>query len=327
MKPELIFFTTIMLFFSQLSAGVADTTRTQTIPIQQGWNAVYLEVEPEDNRTDAVFEGAPVTMAATYFHRYSVISVPTDPGQTPFEKEGWGLWYSPDQPAAFAKNLYYLKAGRAYLIRSDADFQWTVTGAVKYRPPRWRPDSYNLVGFTVDPQSPPTFEQFFRGSPAHADHRIYRLAGGEWKQVAKPTEEFILPETAYWIYCKGGSNFTGPLEVRIPYGDSLDFGNKATRLEMRFINRSSDPVNVTVINLGGGVGLPISYEVRDLSKGETVLRPLTGGYDAGTLESGGFMKLVFDVHRELFSESQASTVLRISDGVSGYYDVPVTAEK
>ena len=51
-------------------------------------------------------------MAATYFHRYSVMKVPTDPGETPFEKEGWGVWYSPDQPASFAKNLFFLMAGR-----------------------------------------------------------------------------------------------------------------------------------------------------------------------------------------------------------------------
>lgn len=326
MKFKPIFFTIIIIFISQLSSAGADTIRTQTIPLQQGWNAVYLEVEPEENSSDAMFEGTPVTMAATYFHLYSVMQVPTDPGETPFEREGWGVWYSPDQPAAFAKNLYYIQAGRAYLIRSDSEFEWTVTGEVKFRPVRWQPNSYNFVGFTVDAQSPPTFEQFFRGSDAHADHRIYRLIGGEWKKVVKPVEEFVGSGAAYWVYCNGGSDYAGPLEVDIPYGDSLDFGKVTTTQVLRFANRSPDPLAVTVTNLGAEAGLPLSYEVRNLSKGETTLHRLTGSYEAGTLEAGEFMKLYLDVHRELFSESEASTVLRISDDVGGYYDVPVTCE-
>ncbi len=327
MKRILItFFIMLIMIVSQSSEAGADTLRTQTIPLQQGWNAVYLEVEPEDNASDAMFEGTPVTMAATYFHLYSVMKVPTDPGETPFEKEGWGVWYSPGEPAAFAKNLYYIQAGRAYLIRSESDFQWTVTGAVKFRPVRWQSNSYNFVGFTVDAQSPPTFEQFFRGSDAHANHRIYRLIGGEWKKAAKPVEEFVEAGTAYWIYCNGGSDYTGPLEVEIPYGDSIDFGNVTAAMAVRFTNRSPDPLAVTVTNLNGQAGLPLSYEVRDLSKGETTLHRLTGSYAAGTLEAGGVMKLYLDVHRELFSAPEASTVLRISDDVGGYYDVPVTAE-
>lgn len=35
----------------------------------------------------------------------------------------------------------------------------------------WGTDSFNLVGFAVDPPAPPTFGSWLNGSPAHAGQR------------------------------------------------------------------------------------------------------------------------------------------------------------
>ena len=52
----------LVLFISALvpasHAGIA--TVTQSIELQPGWNAVYVEIEPENNDIETIFSGIPV---------------------------------------------------------------------------------------------------------------------------------------------------------------------------------------------------------------------------------------------------------------------------
>ena len=40
--------------------------RTQTIQLEAGWNAVYLEIEPRKGEPSALFAGTPIEIAAAY---------------------------------------------------------------------------------------------------------------------------------------------------------------------------------------------------------------------------------------------------------------------
>ena len=40
---------------------------TQTIPLQPGWNAVFLEVQPEPDQCESVFQGLPVESVSPRF--------------------------------------------------------------------------------------------------------------------------------------------------------------------------------------------------------------------------------------------------------------------
>ncbi|KPA17716.1 hypothetical protein MHK_002068 [Candidatus Magnetomorum sp. HK-1] len=37
------------------------------------------------------------------------------------------------------------------------DFTLNISGTPQFKNQRWKPDSFNLTGFHVDPQAPPTF--------------------------------------------------------------------------------------------------------------------------------------------------------------------------
>ena len=84
--------------------------------------------------------------------------------------------------------LFAVQANRAYLLKIDGNqpVTWTVTGTPEVQNYRWAPDSFNLVGFPVDPQQQPTFGQFLAPSPAHAGQPIYRLVAGQWQEVTSP---------------------------------------------------------------------------------------------------------------------------------------------
>src|SRR5689334_13930156 len=45
----------------------AEISRTQTITIHRGWNAVYLQVSPTNRDPSAVFANTPFDIVGTYF--------------------------------------------------------------------------------------------------------------------------------------------------------------------------------------------------------------------------------------------------------------------
>ena len=70
-----------------LSTAVADgLERTQVVELEAGWNAVYLEVEPEEAAPEAVFEGMPVDVVAQYFQRQSPVQFIANPEEVDFHK-------------------------------------------------------------------------------------------------------------------------------------------------------------------------------------------------------------------------------------------------
>src|SRR5262245_14888892 len=120
----------------------ADTTRTQTISLHKGWNAVYLQVTPTYTTPSDVFAGTPVGIVATYFGATTSAQYLQDPSSTQWKQEGWGVWYAPSRTDAFLSTLNGIVGNRAYLIFSKADFTWTVTGAVTFTKIRWKGNAF-----------------------------------------------------------------------------------------------------------------------------------------------------------------------------------------
>ena len=152
--------------------------RIQEVALQEGWNSVFLEVEPLDDSPQKVFAGLPVDKVATFFKSPSSNQFVTDPGVDLFKGRGWGVWYAPGLPEAFLKSLDAIYGNRAYLVHTTEACQWRVSGEVKASAVRWQPDAYNLVGFSVRTPGGPTFQQFFAGSKAHRGQSVYRLVEG-----------------------------------------------------------------------------------------------------------------------------------------------------
>src|SRR5205085_3881030 len=117
----------------------------------------------------------PVTVVTSYFNLNAPVEFIKDPTAIKWNKEGWKVWYGPGRADAFLSSLFAIDGNRAYLIYSSQNFTWNVPGSVALEAVRWKGDSFNLTGFCLDEQSPPTFDKFFSASAAHRACRIYRL--------------------------------------------------------------------------------------------------------------------------------------------------------
>lgn len=229
-------------------ASLAAQSINQSITLQPGWNAVWLEVEPETNRTNQVFEGLPVSSVWTRLERTTSVEFIQSVSEAAFTKEGWQRWFPPSREESLFNNLFTVQANRAYLIKlsGSAPVIWNLTGRPSLRRPDWVPDSFTLRGAPVDPATPVTFLDFFRHSPAHSTggtglQPIYRLnsASGAWQPV-NPSDLMKHGE-ACWIFTKGASDYSAPLDVRVELGDGLDFGGELTGLNLRVRTMRTTP--------------------------------------------------------------------------------------
>ena len=182
------------------SAATTDAaTTTQTFPLQAGWNAIYLEVEPIN--TSPLVNIAPPNEDPVMVHEKSTVEVvfgslqcdkclesvwtwntPTsqidyivDPSEGLWDAPGWRR-YIPEQNVgpdgasrAFLTDLANLHANTAYLVKlkddpPDATYSLTVTGTPVVEDHHWVKGSYNLAGFPIAPDdlysTPPTVDEF-----------------------------------------------------------------------------------------------------------------------------------------------------------------------
>lgn len=248
-RPDLLSVLALVIVLLAQTVRAANT-RTQTLQLEAGWNAVFLEIYPADSDPATVFGNTPVDIAAAFYDSGSSAQFMTDPGTDLFHLGGWAVWYSNKRPDAFLKTLYAIYGQQAYLVHAKNAFTWQVTGAVVPPQIHWRPNSFNLVGFSVAPVGGPTFAQFFAGSAALRNQPIYRLTAGSWRKVTVPDAETIRAGEAFWIYCDGASDYQGPLRVKTETVQGLVVGSEADSLTLQ--NQTDHPITPTVEQVATG---------------------------------------------------------------------------
>lgn len=221
--------TLALLIAALLAPGAqAAPTHTQTFSLHPGWNAIYLEVAPPVADPAVVFAGVPLMSVWTWNPKTTSAEFIQNPSEEAFTRAGW-LGYFPPGPFAALTNLFAIQANRAYLVRigGAANVPLTVSGRPSVRTTSWVANSLNLVGFHVDPASPPTFASFLASSSAHAGQAIYRLGlDGIWAPL--PASTPIQSGEAYWVFCFGTSSFTAPAWADLSLGDGLDYAQSVT---------------------------------------------------------------------------------------------------
>jgi len=207
-----------LIFFVIAAVGVQSVygaaLRTQVFQLKEGWNAIYLDVDPVVNDPEVVFAGTPVDIVASYEGTAFTQQFSANPGADLVSELGWATWYAPSRDDSFLSELGSVFGKSVYLVHAKSDVSVEVEGTVSCTPVLWKAGSYNLVGFTLDDQTPPTFAQFFGGSSAHSSSSIYRLTGGVWKKIINPANTVMASGEAFWIFCDGPSTYQGPLEVK-----------------------------------------------------------------------------------------------------------------
>lgn len=296
---------------------------TQTFELREGWNAIFLEVVPDDAAMETHFEGTPVEMVAAYFPGHAAFEFIKDPDDTPWQRDRWNVWYAPDREDAFLTDLRALVTNQAYLIKASADVTVSISGRVFIANKRWQANAFNLVGFSVDDAFPPTFADFFGGSSAHRDLRVYRLVDGLWRRVTNPAVATLKSGEAYWIYADGGSRFNGPVRVDIPFGFRLDFERRITNFRIVFTNESQIPQTLTIETESGEFPLLSgAYSVEELQR---TYVPFETPYDVGTLEPAEQAFLILSVDRSELPDGRSGALLQIKSDSGFIYRLPVLA--
>jgi hypothetical protein len=309
----------LLMFHGSLAA---ESVRTQTIAIEAGWNAVYLEVDPLDNEPELVFGGTPFEIVARRFTASSTVQFISDPEEVSWNEPGWGAWYAPERPDHFLSSLHAIHGKHAYLILSRDAFAWQITGRVLLRKYRWQAHSFNLTGFSVNADAPPSFDAFFAGANGLIGQRIFRLVDGTWNRVASGTARMRSGE-AYWIYCEGQTSYQGPLDWEVPGVWGLDFGDRTGELDVSFSNRSGIPAQIDIEWLSGA--LPLFRAQRSPETLLKIVSPLPAVLSFPNVAAGDSRSLRLQVRREWMGAAVQSSLLRVTSDTGFQVWVPVQA--
>lgn len=311
-----------------VAVSAAGPVVEQAVALHPGWNAVFLEVQPEQQAPAEVFKNLPVASVWAWIPRTSPVQFIQNPGEELALDQGWHVWFPPSAPEkAPLVNLGAILADGAYLVElaGDAPVTLTVRGSIAASRRRWVPNSFNLVGFGIDPAGPPTFGAFFRPSPAHAGQAIFRLGtDGAWAAVNSPDTTPMRPGEAFWIYTKGTSDYGGPLSLRLDIGDALEFPLVAREREFTLRNATGTTRSVVMSVVGATAPVPLSRR-RLAPTGERIW-PALEEANRVTLEPGAEAPVTLAVRRAEVAAGGTAGVLQITDGEGSLLRVPLAAE-
>ncbi len=315
------------LWLAVATRAFAANTVTQTFPLQKGWNALWLEVLPANPAIEQVFSGLPVESVWTFRSREAALDFIQDATEPVWNRDRWLSWVPAANPASLANSLFSVTRHRAFLVKLSDAATLSVTGVPVLRSASWVPDAYNLRGFPVDPGLPPSFEEFFRPSPAHYDaasHQlqpVYRLsADGAWRRVlaSDPME----PGVAYWVFSKGGSDFTAPFRADSVLGNGeLDFGVETGEFTVRLQNLRSTPVAATVTELSAPASTALATAGASAA-GDRLWNPLPALLTRAA-EPGQVDSLIVAARRQAMSGILYESVLEIRDNAGTRFLAPV----
>jgi hypothetical protein len=301
-------------------------TITQQFNLHAGWNAVWMEVEPDNSDIGVVFTNLPLSSVWTYVPNANQVQFIKDPSEASFNDPVWLRYFPIGRAEAFANNLYAVHAAKAYLLNLTASAALTVTGQPLIKARDWQSDSYNLRGFPVDPDHLPTFGTFFSPSPAHAGQPIYHL-GADGKWVLVDAGASMASGEAYWVYCKGASSYRAPLGLELELGDGLDFDVSLTELTPRLRNLGLSAKSISIRDVTAGNSSPLSYLkfANNTFQWVNLPDPLTVSL-GGSSSSSAVTDLRLAIRRKDFPGGTTSyaSILEIKDNASSRYLVPMT---
>lgn len=330
-----------LLLLAALSVPpAAAQSLTQNIPLQPGWNSVWLEVDPPDRAPSAVFAGLPLASAWTWSERVSVADFIQNPDTAGWNRAQWLAFFPTNSPEARLANLYAVLPQRAYLIRLAGTnaVTWSVTGRPVLTTPDWVPDRFNLRGFPVDDTVAPTFRQFFRASGAHFEpgsgrlEDIFRLSpDGRWGTVA--ADDVMRRGEACWVYTRGASEFVAPFSLEVNSGEGVDFNGVLRRVELTLRNVHAAAKSIR-IEPAGPIAAALLLLPPALPGQTNPARPL--GIHHQPVAAGTAHRLRLGLDRSQLGGAPAAvaaaapgdasaSLLRVSDGEGTLYYVGVNA--
>lgn len=304
---------------------------TQSLTLNPGWNAIFLEVEPATNDFAELFAGLPVESVWGWLDKTFSMQFVQNPNALLPDAPGWrARFLKPGEE--YLSTLHALQGNRAYLVKLGGSVarSWSVSGKPSLQPIPWVPNSFNLTGFHLDPAIPaaqmPTVAEFLAPSEAHAGKAFYRLVGDAWTYVDDPAAARLKAGEAYWIWCEGGSDYQGPLALDLPARTGLDFSGGLSELKLTVVNREATSRSVTILQ--EPLPIPEVLVVRSWNgtTGKVEWPPLSA-LGPLTVDGSGGVSLGVAVRRADFTTDLVEQVLTVRDDRGTRIFVPVTARR
>ena len=321
----------VLLVLAATLSSVRAQNVTQTFTLLPGWNSIFLEVTPPNPSMSAIFSDPAIAAVAEPKVRVSTVAFIQNQNELPFNRGGWLLFIPTNRIESLNNDLFNVRVDHAYLVQVSGTKPVTVsvTGPPSLRQLPFLPDTYTLRGLPVDPAAPPTFGQFFAASPAHTDpatgqlQAIYRLnnATAQWELVSP--NDLMSRGVAYWVYTSGSSSYAGPLTVKQPGGDGLDFSLTVDELDLTLLQNSGGPETISVNDMTSGYR-PLAYWSTTNSLPIWLPLPQTLTLN---LANGTNRLLRLAVRRSQMTNDLYATVLEVRDGAGTLYHLPVTAQR
>ncbi len=224
----------------------------QNVTLQEGWNSVFMRVDPEPSGANAIFSGLPIESVWMPVEDQLIAGPPDCPDPNapdclPARGENWRSWLPPGNPASIVNTLGVIRGGRVYLIKATAQTTLTLFGIPSHARTRWRV-GFNLAGFHVvgDPQATPTFAEYLAPSSAHIDTRIFDvLDDGSLTEVSDPAQTRITPDKAFWVSSSQDTEYDGPLFIDPASLRGMDFAQSLLEHTVRVENLAASTRDVT----------------------------------------------------------------------------------
>jgi len=226
----------------------------QTISLTRGWNAIYLQVQPDAAGCDTVFSNWPVASVSLYNMERTAVQFTENPDE-PLDVSTEYLTWVPGHPAG-AATLNSVIAGHAYLIFATNAFSQVVTGRPAVPRIEWIPgtNAVNLLGFSQNATA--TFGKYLAGAGFDAAKLSVYTIGGT--NIASPSlfsvtgfgglgTVPIVPGKAYCIACNKVSSFSGPVKVFPPGTGGISFPADSSSQSLRLKNENGAPLTVTLL--------------------------------------------------------------------------------
>ena len=113
----------------------------------------------------------------------------------------------------------------------------------------------------------------FKPSAAHNDSDIYRLKDGKWILIKQKAVETLRSGEAFWIFCKGKSNYSGPVNLDVGSFSGLIVGGNTGEIKIK--NLSNFPIELTLKHfLETGKPQPIDFGLRVLDDPDNPIQNL-----------------------------------------------------
>jgi hypothetical protein len=327
---------------------------TQTNVLRQGWNSVFLHVDPFHVPVDSLVASHPGIEEIWYWQP----ALPT--GQfitSPQNPVGTGSqWSSWTRTLGAASPLKRLVGNGAYLVRvanNAAPLTWPVKGRPLAPTYRWTMTGLNFLGFPVPPAPAPSFESFLAHAPElRASGEIYRYLGGNLNnnnpdRVTAFRNTPVARDQAYWVRSGESYNqYFGPLQLVGVSTPGFRFGNSLGQASMRLRNLAGVAITVTLRQVDSEAPPagqpPIAAAPPILIRGSINATNLTFGYTelstgpqqwnlAPAGQPGSEVEVVLGLNRSAMNGQTGALfagILRLTDSLGlSQVDVSVSAEK